>query len=72
MSGDAAGIGFDLGLLYKPFSTQDFNVGASARNMAANMEDETFRPSYRLGLVYSMSMENTIGNAQRFGMTFHF
>ena len=154
VSGDAAGIGFDLGLLYKPFSTQDFNIGATVRNVAANLEDETYRPSYRLGLayaivsrdnmhkasistdiftrhdvneiegyslnfaagleyvlriedvslairggsgmvqdgtvqqtgfgaslgwqwftadyVYSMSMENTIGNAQRFGMTFHF
>ena len=58
VSGDAAGIGFDLGLMYKPFSSQDFNIGATVKNLASNLENETFRPTYRLGLAYSIGFQD--------------
>jgi len=79
-AGNGAGIGFDFGLWLRPFERSQFAVGAVARNVAANLKDEGFKPAYRIGLGYpvkellifssDLSLKYGVNGEDKYGLDF--
>ncbi|MEW6685490.1 MAG: PorV/PorQ family protein [Candidatus Edwardsbacteria bacterium] len=58
--GEGSGFGIDVGLLLKPLENKGLTVGFLARNLSADIKNENFPSSYRMGFGYRFLGEKAV------------
>ena len=60
--GDGSGFGFDAGLIFRVLKDHDWTIGATGRNLLADLKNETLKSEYVFGTAYKVAFSENMHN----------